>query len=63
MPYKQIIMTRSIPFSLPVPDVPTARDEMDTASFDAMMGKGLAQAKAGQGMPLDDVFGLLYKGV
>ena len=63
MLYKQIIMTRSIPFSLSIPNVPIARDEMDTAAFDAMMSEGLAQAKAGQGLSLEDSFGLLYKGV
>lgn len=61
MLYKQIIMTRSIPFSLSIPNAPTARDEMDAAAFDAMMGEGLAQAKAGQGVPLNDAFSLLYK--
>ena len=63
MLYKQIIMTRSIPFPLSVPNAPIARDEMDTAAFDAMMGEGLAQAKAGQGLTLDDAFSILYKGV
>lgn len=63
MLYKQIIMTRSIPFPLSVPNAPIARDEMDTAAFDAMMSEGLAQAKAGQGLPLDDAFSILYKGV
>ena len=63
MLYKQIIMTRSIPFSLSVPNAPIACDEMDTAAFDAMMGKGLAQAKTGQGLPLNEAFGLLYKDV
>lgn len=63
MLYKQIIMTRSIPFSLSVPNAPMARDEMDQALFDTMMGEGLAQAKAGQGLPLDEAFSLLYKGV
>ena len=56
-------MTRSIPFPLSVPNAPIARDEMDTAAFYAMMGEGLAQAKAGQGLPLDDAFSILYKGV
>ena len=32
-----------------------ARDEMDTAAFDAMMEEGLAQAKAGQRLPLGEV--------
>ncbi len=63
MLYRQIIMTKSIPFSLSIPDVPIARDEMDKAAFDAMMGEGLAQAKAGQGFPLDEAFSLLHKGV
>lgn len=63
MLYKQIIMTRSIPFSLSVPSAPIARDEMDTAAFDAMMSEGLAQAKAGQGLPLDKAFSLLREDV
>ena len=63
MLYKQIIMTRSIPFPLSVPNAPIAHDEMDTVAFDAMMGEGLAQAKAGQGLPLDNAFSILYKGV
>lgn len=63
MLYRQIIMTRSIPFSLSIPDAPIARDEMDAAAFDAMMGEGLAQARAGQGLPLNEAFGLLYTGV
>ena len=45
MLYKQIIMTRSIPFSLSLPHAPVARDEMDTATFDAMMSEGLAQPR------------------
>ena len=63
MLYKQIIMTRSIPFSLTVPNAPIARDEMDTAAFNTMMGKGLAQAKAGQGLSLGEAFSLLHKDV
>ena len=63
MLYKQIIMTRSIPFALSVPSAPIARDEMDAGTFDAMMEEGLSQAKAGQGYSLDEAFDLLYKGV
>jgi len=63
MLYKQIIMTRSIPFPLSVPNAPKARDEMDKAAFNAMMGEGLTQAKAGQGLSLDEAFSLLHKGV
>ena len=47
MLYKQIVMTRSIPFPLSLPQAPMAPDEMDTSAFDAMM--------AGQGLPLGEV--------
>ena len=54
--YKQIIMTRSIPFSLSVPAVPVARDEMDEAAFHAMMERGLSEAKADKSRAASDVF-------
>ena len=54
--YKQIIMTRSIPFSLSVPKVPVARDELDDAAFSAMMECGLKEAKADQSRLASDVF-------
>ena len=63
MLYKQIIMTRSIPFSLTVPAAPAARDEMDAAAFNAMMEQGLSQAKAGQGVSLEDAFSALERGI
>lgn len=61
MLYKQIILTRSIPFPLTVPAVPLARNEMDTAAFDAMMEKGLEQAKAGSGLSLNEAFAELER--
>ena len=60
MLYKQIILTRSIPFAL---SVPSARDEMDTATFNTMMEEGLSQARAGHGYSLDEAFNLLHEGV
>ena len=54
--YKQIIMTRSIPFSLAVPPVPVARDEMDEAAFNAMMARGMNEAKADKSRAASDVF-------
>jgi addiction module RelB/DinJ family antitoxin len=63
MLYRQIIMTKSIPFSLSVPSTPVARDEMDTAAFDAMMQQGLNEAKAGQGVALDEAFTYLRKSI
>lgn len=63
MLYKQIIMTRSIPFPLTVSNVPVARDEMDEAAFNKMMSEGLAQAKAGQGLSMGEAFRLLHENV
>ena len=54
--YKQIIMTRSIPFSLAVPAVPVARDEMDEAVFNAMMARPMNEAKADKSRAASDVF-------
>ena len=54
--YKQIIMTRSIPFSLSIPTVPLALDEMDKAAFDEMMLTGLNQAKDNNSRKASDVF-------
>ena len=63
MLYKQIIMTRSIPFSLTVPFAPLARDEMNENAFNSMMENGLAQLKAGQGISLEDAFSALERDV
>lgn len=63
MLYRQIIMTRSIPFPLTVPSAPAARDEMDDRAFNAMMEKGLSQAKAGKGVSLDEAFAVLERSV
>ena len=42
---------------------PLAHDEMDDAMFNAMIEKGLAQAKAGLGVYIDDAFAELeHKG-
>lgn len=61
MLYKQIIMTKSIPFSLSLPAAPLARNEMDTAAFDAMMQTGLAEAKADCSRPAAEVFAELKR--
>ena len=54
--YKQIIMTKSIPFSLSLPQEPTTRDSMTTEEFNSIMEKGLSQAKTDQSRPATDVF-------
>lgn len=54
--YKQVIMTRSIPFSLSIPCEPVARDEMDEAAFDAMMEHGMNEAVVDKSRTASDVF-------
>ena len=49
-------MTRSILFPLSIPGSPTARDEMDTAAFNAMMERGLDEAKADPSRDASDFF-------
>ena len=62
MLYKQIILTRSIPFPIALPAAPMARDEMDDEAFHAIMQKGMDEAKAGLGLPLEEVFAQLLEG-
>lgn len=48
MLYKQIIMTKSIPFPLSLPKEPLSLDSITTDEFDTIMETGLLQAKANQ---------------
>ena len=54
--YKQIIMTKSIPFPVPTPEMPMARDEIDSIAFNAIMPRGLDEAKADRSRHVSDVF-------
>lgn len=63
MLYKQIVMTKSIPFSLSIPTAPMALDEMDAATFDAIMQKGLDEAKADRSRSASEVFSELRQGL
>jgi len=56
MLYKQIIMTKSIPFSISIPTPPPARDKMDSVAFDAMMQTGLIEAKTDQSRLAKEAF-------
>lgn len=60
--YRQIIMTNSIPYSFTLPSMQT-RDMMTDAQFNAMMARGLAEAKAEQGMDIDDAFEQINKSI
>ena len=55
--YRQIILWNGLPFR---PSIPTSRpialDEMTRDEFDAKMARGLAQAKAGEGISADEFF-------
>lgn len=55
MLYKQIIMTKSIPFSLSLPKEPSALDSMTTEEFNSIMETELLQAKSDQSRPVSDV--------
>ena len=61
MLYKQIILKKGIPFSLSLSNNITTLDEMDDASFNSVMEKGLMQAKNGESHSADEVFNLLRK--
>ena len=56
MLYKQIIMTKSIPFSLSVSNSFQTLDEMNEVEFELMMQKGLTDAKAGNSRSAKSVF-------
>lgn len=63
MLYKQIIMTKSIPFSLSIPTESVARDEMSQKQFDEIMKISLTQAKNGESTSAEDFFENLMKEV
>lgn len=54
--YKQIIMTKSIPFSLSLSKEPVTLDSMATEEFNSIMETGLSQVKSDQSRPATDVF-------
>ena len=57
MLYREIILWKGLPFRPSLPTVgPKAYDELTTEEFDSMMAIGLAQAKANQSAPVDEVF-------
>ncbi|MCH3915508.1 MAG: type II toxin-antitoxin system RelB/DinJ family antitoxin [Acidaminococcaceae bacterium] len=56
MLYKQIILTKSIPFSISIPPKPLAKDEMSKEEFHAMLQKGFQEAKAGKGILAKEYF-------
>ena len=61
MLYKQIIIKKGIPFSLSLSGTLATLDEMDSAAFNSIIEKGLAQAKNGESLDAEKVFSLLRK--
>jgi DNA-damage-inducible protein J len=60
--YRQVILWNGLPFR---PSIPTSRpvalNEMTREEFDAKMARGITQAKAGEGIPADEIFDSLKK--
>ena len=61
MLYKQIVLTKSIPFSLTLPAFPTTLDEMDETTFNEMMRKGLNEAKNNHSYSVAESFSKLKR--
>ena len=54
--YRQIIYHHGVPFSLTIPTEPRTVDAMSDAELDAKLQYGYAQAIAGEGRPMGEVF-------
>lgn len=54
--YRQIIYHHGVPFSLTIPTEPRNVDAMSDAELDAKLQHSYAQAIAGEGRPMSDVF-------
>lgn len=54
--YRQIIMNNGLPFSVSIPNMPRAIEDMSKEEFDNMIREGLEEAKQGKGMKLEDAF-------
>ena len=62
--YRQIILWKGLPFRPALPGSKLlALDEMTREEFDAKMARGLAQARAGEGVPADEFFEALRQEV
>ncbi len=60
--YRQIIMTKGIPYSLTIPMIPTL-DTMTPAEFDATLKTGMSDAENGRGYDIDEVFNNISTGI
>mgnify|MGYP002627392927 CR=1 FL=1 len=63
MLYKQIILTKGIPFSLNLHHAPKAREDMGNEEFNTIMARGLADAKANRSSPAGDMIADLKRDI
>lgn len=59
MTYRQVIASNGVPFELTLPRPIIARDELTDARFNAIMEKGLSQAKSDKSEDASTVFAAL----
>lgn len=59
--YKQIILIKSIPFSLSLPQEPLTRDSMSDIEFNAIMEKGLTQAISISFMQMEEILVFIHR--
>ena len=59
--YRQIIMRNGLPFPMTIPAVPQSREDMTDAEFNAMMARGLIQAKSDDSVSLQEAFDMLQQ--
>ena len=52
--YHQVIYTKSIPFSMSLPEKIPSLESMSKEEFDSVMEASLADAKQGKAIPLDE---------
>ena len=63
MAYRQVINHNGIPFMVTLPKAIPTRDILSEKEFDAMMEKGLKQAKADESISVADAFSDLRAGI
>lgn len=60
--YRQIILTGAVPFPLDLPTL-SIRDGLTEDQFNSMMETGYDQAESGEGLPVDEAFEIIRKGI
>ncbi len=65
MLYKQIIMTRGIPFPMTVPkvEIPKARDEMTDEEFTERILRSVQEVKEGKVIPAEEIYDSVMRGL